>query len=216
MYTSTCNVLVGTPAYNGMVHCDYVRSLLDFGNAGIRYSFLAIAGESLITRARNSILSRFHAMEEFTHLLFLDGDVLLKGADLGRLLGHGRDVVGAAVALKTGREGRPVYNVAGDLGADGPLCRVERVGTAALLLSRRAGTALVEDARTAGRAYRPNPEGRGMGDPDEVFDVFQVGVRDGEYLSEDFWVCYRLRELGFDVFVDQAIRTRHHGMAAYG
>jgi len=209
------NILVGTPAYNGMVHTDYVHSLLGFTQAGIRFGFLSIGGESLITRARNSILARFHRMPEFSHLLFLDGDVYLGGEDLKKLLVHNRDVIGAPVPLKTLEEGKPVYNISGSLGEVDGLARVERLGTAAMLLSRNAVDELVIDAIADGRVYNPNPHARGLGDPEEVYDVFQVGVRDGEYLSEDFWVCQRLRELGFDVFVDTSIRTRHHGIRSY-
>ncbi|MCZ7600733.1 MAG: hypothetical protein M5U09_27520 [Gammaproteobacteria bacterium] len=50
----------------------------------------------------------------------------------------------------------------------------------------------------------------------EQFDVFQVGVVDGEYLSEDYWTCCRLAALGFDIFVDPSIRVRHHGSATFG
>ena len=56
---------------------------------------------------------------------------------------------------------------------------------------------------------------RGYGEPDEIFDVFQVGVDRGTYLSEDYWVCAKLIELGFNLYVDLGIRTRHSGMASF-
>jgi hypothetical protein len=37
-------------------------------------------------------------------------------------------------------------------------------------------------------------------------------VVDDEYLSEDFWVCRQLRELGFAIHLDPTIVTRHSGM----
>jgi hypothetical protein len=43
------------------------------------------------------------------------------------------------------------------------------------------------------------------------YDVFQVGVKDGEYLSEDYWVCKTLQEKGFKVYVDTSIPVRHNG-----
>ncbi len=43
------------------------------------------------------------------------------------------------------------------------------------------------------------------------YDVFRVGVQANEYLSEDYWVCRRLRTLGFDVLIDPSIITTHHG-----
>ena len=45
-----------------------------------------------------------------------------------------------------------------------------------------------------------------------MYDVFQVGVLDGVYLSEDYWVCRQLRELGFDIHVQLDAVTQHHGV----
>lgn len=214
--SDSINIMVGTPAYNGMVHTDYVNSLLSFNNAGLSYSFLSIGGESLITRARNTILAHFHHNKAFTHLLFLDGDVYLDGLDVKKMLDTGYDVIGAPVPLKTLEGGKPVFNISGPLAEEGSMAKVERLGTAAMILSRKAVTALVEDAIHDGRVYAANPLARGIGDTEEIYDVFQVGVRDGGYLSEDYWVCYRLRELGFDVYVDLSIKTRHHGIKRFG
>ncbi len=214
--TQTPNLMIGTPAYNGMVHTDYLHAVLSFHRVGIRFSVATIGNESLITRARNSLLAKFHEIKAFTHLLFLDGDVFLDGNDLQRLLDHDRDVIGAPVALKyRDAAGKSIHNVGRVLEREGELARVERVGTAVLLLSRRAVDALVADAAAAGLSYRPNPLTQRVPDSPIQYDVFRVGVIDGEYLSEDFWACRRLRELGFEVYVDLAVRTRHSGVAPF-
>ena len=72
------NILIGTPAYNGQLHVDYLHSLLNFARAGITYSVVTISNESLITRARNSILATFDANAAFTHLLFTGQPVTLQ------------------------------------------------------------------------------------------------------------------------------------------
>ena len=65
-----------------------------------------------------------------------------------------RDVVGAPVPLKgRGPNGERLFNVGNAVGEDGPLSLHERVGTAVLLLSRRAVDALVDDAKADGRVY---------------------------------------------------------------
>lgn len=208
-------IVVGTPAYNGMVHTDYVHSFISYYRAGIDVSLLSIGGESLITRARNSILAKFYYAPEFSHLLFLDGDVYLEGADLQRMIDAGRDVIGAPVPLKTTQDGKPVFNISGNLGQEAGLLKVEWLGTAVMMLSRNAVNALVVDAIERNNTYGANPFARGDGDPETIFDVFRVGVSDGKYLSEDYWACKTLRELGFDIFVDLKIKTRHHGMRSY-
>lgn len=212
------NILVGTPAYAGNVHVDYVHTLMGLYRAGLHFALMTVDRESLITRARNAIISRFHALADCTHLLFLDGDVHVSGEHVARLLSHGRDVTGAAVPLKGHDEnGRPLYNTGRILRRDDDLVVTDRVGTAVLALSRTAVDALIDDALAQGRVYSaPSRYVRDDGEPVPQYDVFQVGVVDGEYLSEDFWVCHRLRALGFEVYVDPAVRVRHHGPAVFG
>jgi len=214
MNPASTNLLIGTPAYGGMVHSDFASALLTYQQMQIRFALMTIGNESLITRARNTILSEFHARPEFTHLLFLDADVLLPPAGLHRMIESGRDVIGAAVALK-GRnaDGTRIFNVGKARGEDGPHYCVERIGTAALLLSRKAVDALVADASKDGRIYATHHQIRGMTMRASVhYDVFRTGVVDDEYLSEDFWVCRQLRILGFEIYLDPTIVTRHSGM----
>ena len=79
------------------------------------------------------------------------------------------------------------------------------------LLTRRAAQALADDAVAQGGAYlRPSTQ-RGDNVGDLHYDVFRVGVVNDEYLSEDYWVCRRLWQLGFPVHVDPSIITEHNG-----
>lgn len=208
-------VMIGTPAYGGMVHTDFVDSILQLANAQIKFALMTIGNESLITRARNAIAAAFHARVEFTHLLFLDGDVLLPASGVARMLASGKDVIGAAVALKgLNPDGSRIFNFGDCIGEDGELYKVTRLGTAALLLSRRAVQALVDDAIAHARCYNRPGTSRGDFDAAVHYDVFRVGVIGDEYISEDFFACHTLRTLGFDVFVDPTIVTRHHGQLA--
>jgi len=214
---SDTNILVGTPAYAGQVNVDYVHALLGFYRAGLRFSLMTVDKESLITRARNSIISQFYALTGFTHLLFLDGDVHLEGVDVKRMLGHDKDVVGAPVPLK-GRDsrGRQLYNAGQALRRENGLVVSDRIGTAVLLLSRQAVDALVEDAVQRGAGYTISSDYVDSSHEHvPQYDVFQVGVVEGAYLSEDYWVCHRLRQLGYEVYVDPAVKVRHHGPAVF-
>ena len=75
------------------------------------------------------------------------------------------------------------------------------------MLSRRACEALCEDADT----YGSNPYTRGYKVGGVQYDVFKTGVTDGEYDSEDYYVCRQLRELGFEINVDTTVQNRHNG-----
>ena len=148
-------VMIATPAYGGMVHVDYVNSLLTYQRAGIAYSLATIGNESLITRARNTLLSMFWANEAFTHLLFLDADVSLPAESLQHMLTRRRDVIGAPVALK-GRDaqGGRIFNVGRCVGEAGEHMLVEHIGTAALMLSRKAVASLIQQATERRRVRR--------------------------------------------------------------
>ena len=211
------HIMIGTPAYGGMVHVDYVSSLLLFAGSGIPFTLVTIGNESLITRARNTIFAAFHARPQFSHLLFLDGDVRMAAASLARLVNANVDVIGAPVALK-GRnpDGTRMWNVGQCVGEAGELTVCDRIGTAVFMLSRKAVAALADDAMRRGAVYGRSPRTqRGDFDADIHYDVFSVGVVEGEYLSEDFWACHRLRQLGFKIHVDPTVVTQHHGTVAF-
>ncbi len=210
------NILIGTPAYNGQLHVDYLHSILDIAKAGIPYSVVTIGNESLITRARNTLIATFHSMPVFTHLLFLDADVYLDAEGLSNMLMHEKDVIGAPVYLK-GRDsdGSQTLNTDAKPQHLPVLQSVDRVGTAALLLSRAAVNALVQHAIEERRVYESHKMLQRPDIPDAHYDIFRVGISNDEYLSEDFWICQELRELGFEIFVDTSVYTRHNGMVAF-
>ena len=210
------NLLVSTPAYSGMVHTDYVHTLLSCQIAGVRFSLQTIGNESLITRARNAMISNFWSLDSFSHLLFIDGDVFLDSRALMDMIAYEVDVVGAAVSLK-GKDanGYSTLNTDADVNGEEGLVRATRVGTGVLMLSRRAVGALVQDAIDSGRTYRINATQRQQGMPEIHYDIFRTEIVNNEYLSEDFWLCHRLTELGFPIHVDTGAYTRHNGMVGF-
>jgi hypothetical protein len=210
------NILIGTPAYNGQLHVDYLHSILDIAKAGIPYSVFTIGNESLITRARNTLISTFHSMPSFTHLLFLDADVYLDAEGLSCMISHEKDVVGAPVYLKgKDSDGNQTLNTDANPNQLPVLQSVDRVGTAALLLSRTATNSLVQHAIEEKRVYENHKMLQRPEIPNTHYDIFRVGISNGEYLSEDFWICQELRHLGFEIFVDTSVYTRHNGMVAF-
>ena len=70
------SILVLTPAYGGLTYVGYLSSLLKLErlckekNIIIDYEFCY--NESLITRARNTLVHTFYTRTNYTHLLFLD------------------------------------------------------------------------------------------------------------------------------------------------
>lgn len=208
------NVLIGTPAYGGNVHTDFVHSLLGIeaarDNGFLEYSVMTITNESLITRARNSIISTFLDNLNFTHLFYVDADLGFPKETLPYLLRANKDVIGVPVPLKGyDDQGYPVFNVGqilSDPDEDG-IVEVEHVGNALFMLSRKAAKTLCDNSDK----YVPSSLTRGQKQKGTQYDVFQVGVKNGIYLSEDYFVCARLRELGYKIHLQTGIPVKHNG-----
>lgn len=207
------NIFIGTPAYNSMVHTDYLHSIIDFNKHNLPITVMTIGNESLIPRGRNSVISYFHTMKQFSHLFFLDADIYLSFDGLSKLMSHEKDVIAAPVALKGfDMSGNPVYNTGKVLNEEKEdLVSVDRVGTAVMILSRKATDALIDDAILNNEVYNPNPHSRGNAKDVLHYNVFQTGVVDKDYDSEDFYICRKLINLGFKIYVDPTIRPRHNG-----
>jgi len=215
----TLNLFVGTPAYSSLVHTDYLHSIMSYHEIKLPVTIMTLGNESLITRGRNTVISYFYYDKRFTHLLFLDADIYLHANELIKLIAHEKDVIGAPVRLKGYNkfDNSPIYNTGNLIENIGDgLVTMDRLGTAVLMLSRNAVDALVEKAIKDGDVYGGNTHTRGDAN-DEItqYDIFKTGVFDGEYLSEDYYVCRVLRELGFPTYVDTNVQTKHNGMFSF-
>lgn len=97
-------VLVGTPAYGGLCHVSYTSSLIQTikhcASLGIEVEPCFLANESLIPRARNTIVARFMNDPTLTHLLFIDADVNWSPIAVPRLLAHKKEIIGAMYPKK--------------------------------------------------------------------------------------------------------------------
>jgi hypothetical protein len=102
-YLQTLKIFIGTPAYGGMTSSFYTQSIAQLfkiaGAYGIEVGIETIANESLITRARNSIVADF-LDTDYTHLFFIDADIQFSPIDVFRLILHKKDVVSGAYPMK--------------------------------------------------------------------------------------------------------------------
>lgn len=203
------HVLVATPAYEHAVSVGYLQSLINYAQAPRmpRFSYDIVSGDSLVTRARNVLFSRYvHAREAqgYTHMFWQDADIAIDGDGLGDIVALGVDVVAIAYPYKTyDREwGIPCVVLGAYEQVDRHLVKAKFAGTGALLLSNRAVTALVEHCVVEGRFTQG-------ADGETFYDVFQNGLRGDMYYSEDWYLCWLLRELGFEILVDSSSSCSH-------
>jgi hypothetical protein len=97
-------IFIGTPCYGGMITADYFKSCMQLvalaATKKIELQFGTIGNESLITRARNTLVQLF--MDgDYTHLLFIDADLAFNPTAVIRMLEYDKDVVTGIYPRKT-------------------------------------------------------------------------------------------------------------------
>ena len=200
------NIFIGTPCFEYKVNANYVNTLLDFTNHKIDFVPYFLH-DSLITRARNELITQFYEnQEDFTHLFWLDGDVSIPAEGLRSLLSHRVNVIAAPVPIKDINPGahqsiRRTYEELKPY-----LYKAEAAATGCFLLSKQAVCDLVKNSNH----YFINDI-----DKRKIYNVFEVGIRDNQYMSEDWDISYKLRELGYEIYIDSSFSILHAGVHNY-
>lgn len=227
-------VFIATPMYGGLCHGSYAASLFRtvpvFMNAGVGLQYAFTVNESLVPRARDSLVHDFLA-SECTHLMFIDSDIGFAAEDILSMVDAGKDVICGLyprkeidweqVAAAVGRGVAPA-----DLPAH----------TGSLVVNTLPGAPPVESFAATDSAVEVANAGTGfMLIRREVFEllaaevpVYKVGTKQvGQFfdmridetatlLSEDFSFCRRVRGNGFMVWAAPWVRLTHTGAYQFG
>jgi|TARA_R110000744_G_scaffold33709_2_gene79058 hypothetical protein len=99
------NIFIGTPCYGGMITVNYFESCLrlmsECAENKIGLQFGTIGNESLVTRARNTLVQLFMDHSDYTHLLFIDADIGFNERTVMRMLELNEEVVTGVYPRKT-------------------------------------------------------------------------------------------------------------------
>jgi len=212
------NLLIATPCYGCMLHIDYFASMTALLRGaiqgGIGIEFIQI-GNQVTKKARNSMISYFYEHKEYSHYIHIDADMGVPNDCIPKLLKRDVDVIGVPVPLKGyNPDSSPVLNIGEILNiTEDGLAETIHVGNAVLMFSRKAVNALIEISTP----YEDHPlYSRGQALGGKAWDVFYVGVMgDGIYRPEDYSTCYKLRKLGFKIYLDMTIPVKHNGMHGF-
>ncbi len=228
------HVMVATPCYGGLVHQRYMQcifALLRHGpSLGFDVSLELLGYDSLIPRARNTLVATFLDMETATHLMFIDADIGFETASVQRMLEFDKDVVAGLYPLKLIDWSPSALQRATTHGEDICTAPLRYVGVMSDEATRRtddgfvtgtyAGTGFLLIKRDAlKKMIAAFPETRYSAahsqakvSPNQyaLFDTM-IDPITREYLSEDYAFCQRWRALGGDIWLDGHSRLMHIG-----
>jgi hypothetical protein len=119
-FLKTRKLFIGTPAYAGNCHVTYVNSLIGITNIirdmslqlsePIKFQIHFIHNESLITRARNTIVDQFLSSDA-TDFFWIDADIGFNPQDIITFMMYDEDVICVPVVRKNLRVDRVVTSV---------------------------------------------------------------------------------------------------------
>jgi len=235
------NILIGTPCYGGMVSHVYMQSVLQMlscaATHNATFALGLLAHDSLVPRARNTLMAKFLDTPALTHLFFIDADIEFPPEAIGRMLDLDEDVVAGMYPLKvvhwpqvakhaaTAREDELPQT---GLNYVGIPCKGEELeekkgfvtgsyaGTGFMLIKRaaaeRMAAAYPETKYKMAQTY-PIPKTQSANNYN-LFDCV-VDPDTGTYLSEDFTFCRRWRAIGGKIWLDRQTRLTHVGSFAF-
>ena len=211
-YLRTCRPHICMPCYGGMLTESTFMSYIKWANTcrqlGIEWTMETMTNESLISRARNTLVAKFLSNPTSTHLMFIDADIGWEPWHLLVMLNRDVDVIGGLYPMKTLPIKWVVNGFDGaEIGPDG-LQEVSKTGTGFMLVKRH-----VFDKLNDHPAVKPFNNDIGL--PKELDQYlrtyYDTAVRENRYYSEDWTFCENWRDLGGKVWVDKRVLLRHTG-----
>jgi hypothetical protein len=210
-YLRQQRVHICMPCYGGMLTESTFMSYIKWSNTcrqlGLDWTIETMTNESLISRARNTLVAKFLNTPQSTHLMFVDADIGWEPWHLLVLLNADKDVIGGLYPMKT----MPVKWVVN--GFDGAkeeehLQEVSKTGTGFMLIKRHVFDKL---ARHPSVKTFANDIGLPKELDPHMKTYFDTAVRENRYYSEDWTFCENWRDFGGEVWVDKRVLLKHTG-----
>ena len=206
--------MIGFPIATGSLPWPTAVSLMStvrvLDKEGVKFKIEAPTGCSIVQWARSAIAEAF-LKSDFSHLFWIDADIVWTPDDFVRLLGFGAiyDVVGATYPFKKDPAGflLNLPSKSGQVEVNGHgLVKVSSMGLGFTLVRR----AVIE--KVAATKPRVNDRLNGV----ERVDLFRVDcTADGGPRGEDVAFFHDVHEAGFDVWLDPSVKLGHVGTKVY-
>ncbi len=241
-------IFLGMPMYGGLLTEPTMHGLLDLQQwtmmNGIGLRFQSMGNESLITRARNTIVSMMLDQQDFiaTHLLFIDADIGFSWKNIERLICADKDVVCGIYPRKhihlekiknilnedpnISLDALEAKSLGYNINLDNPsnvkgengYFKVNEAATGMMLVKREVLTTMFKNFPE--RKYETDQIVNGLHyRSDNCYDLFAVGpymtAGQKRYLSEDYYFSRLWQECGGEIWADLTMPLTHFGNRAY-
>lgn len=217
--------------YGGMCTGNYTQSCIQLqrlcDQRGIDIYFGYLYNESLVQRGRNTLVKKFLDTDA-THLFWCDADIEFKAIDVLNLILTDKDIIGGmytkktinwtsirkALLAKPNMSDAEVQAFAGDFVFDAfpnvgftiyEPTQVKHIGTGFLSIKREVIEKMIEQFPQI--KYTDNGETK--------YTIFDCGIKDDEYLSEDYWFCDKARTLNYQIYALPSVELNHVGTYKY-
>lgn len=210
-------IMLGVLCYGGQVYWEWARCWHELLKTGVVGQVASVSGDSLVSRARNTICADFLASsEDHTHLMFIDCDIEFEPWMVHRLVAHNKPLIGGMYPIKQVRPTWVCNQIPGEKPDKQGLVKVRETGTGFMLIRRDVLQAMV--AKFPELEFQTDDNEPGA---KRRYDFFSVGpytdtvTKKRRYLSEDYYFCQRWRDMGGDVWLDTRIQAKHIGRMTY-
>lgn len=208
---------IAIPCYGGMATESTMMSLIKWSGLaaqyGISWTFETMVNESLIPRARNTMVAKFLVDQpDATHLMFIDADIGFEPGHILMMLNRNVDLIGGLYSLKSYPVKWCLNSIENAYKTEDGLEEVSKVGTGFMMIKR--GVFLRLNSHKDVIPYN-NDTGLDKKYDSELRTYFETVVKNNRYYSEDWTFCENWRDLGGRVFVDKRVLLTHTGTIPY-
>ncbi len=235
-------VLIAIPSFDQKIHLETISSIVSVRDTLIGANIgcgMMWVRDSLVTRARNKLVASFLKQKEYTHLFFIDADIVFSPQQFVRVLLFDKPISTAPYPIKSEHkieEGDSSFGwcINFEIGKydlnknDKGFKKVNYAGTGFMCIERQVFETMIEKYpdlkyQSDVRAKIDNNIEAPTGNIEYAF--FDTGIqgkgllKDEEntkrYLSEDFYFCQLWKQCGGDIWTDLTSSMKHIGLKTY-
>jgi hypothetical protein len=212
--TKNIKLFIATTAFEGKNHIQYTIALSDtikyLADNGIVTNLAITTSGSLLVAERNRLCKMF-LKTDCTHILCIDSDLGWPPLAVHKMLEHDEDIVGGLYPFRAGDKNfifRPFYDETKGIQkhASKFLLKMQYIPAGFMLIKRHVLEKVIDVFPQI--YFQPIDESIKN---EDGYLFFNTEIWNGEFWCEDYVFCRRLRDAGFEIYIDPLIQFDHAG-----